>query len=121
MVAYFSSTLYFVFSDIIVCHFEDDLCNWEITGTDQQYIWQRLNAKQLDENGFESGPSGDHGEDINKFFMIATRETSPGSDGAVNTQILSPRFKIVEHPTECFGFWYQIGVLSVSTCTYRGP
>lgn len=57
------------------------------------------------------GPSGDFENVAKTHFMIASNALA-GTEGPQNavTKLESPYFSALEHPAECFSFWFYFGV-----------
>ena len=92
---------------MILCHFEEDRCEWAIASTGE-YSWKNKNAKILSD--LDYGPDGDIHQNDTLFFMIAAGKYALSADPSAQTKLVSPSFDKGDHPFECFEFWYQFGV-----------
>ena len=103
-------------SALILCTFEEDLCNWQIQSDDEKYKWDRKTEDQLVADNIPGPLNGDYHDEKNKFFMIAS-DFVAGQDSfeGAKTIIKSPDFLVEEHPIECFNFWFYFGVSAVYT------
>ena len=52
----------------------------------------------------------DKGGKGDTFFMIAANENENGEGADEYAELRSPFFKSIEHPVECFSFWFYFGV-----------
>lgn len=99
-----------LFLAIIECSFENDACQWTILTDDEteKFKWTRKSAEELE--GLP-GPSGDFENDAKTHFMIASNAVA-GTEGPPNavTKLESPYFSGLQHPAECFSFWFYFGV-----------
>ena len=100
-----------IFSAELLCDFEKDQCNFEVSTDVEGFEWKRYNSKQLMENDKPSPPGDFEGKDT-KFFMVTTLVLDE-NEGAV-TELKSPLFKSNEHVFECFQFWFYFGVSFIS-------
>ena len=99
------------FTDLILCTFEENFCDWAIQNDDDKYKWIRKNENQLNNNNIPGPVNGDYHNEKDKFFLIASdhvagQEVPPGS----KTILKSPDFMVADHPIECFNFWFYFGV-----------
>ena len=96
---------------VIVCDFENDLCNWQAQPSgDVTLNWERKTANGI---GDGLGPDEDLEGNKDKFFMIASKSKDSGTDNQV-AMLRSPLFESKDHPIECFSFWYYFGVSLIS-------
>ena len=103
--------IFIILADIL-CDFEIDKCKWSIKTQGVVFQWVRKNGNQLTADAI-NGPFADYDGKEDKFFMIASRGEDSGGANEI-TSIISPEFKVNEHVLECFGFWFQMGVVGVS-------
>ena len=105
-----SNLSYFLFLAIIECAFENDACQWTILTDDEteKFKWTRKSAEELE--GLPA-PSGDYENNAKPHFMIASNALA-GSEAPQKavTKLESPYFSGLQHPVECFSFWFYFGV-----------
>ena len=103
----------------LLCHFEEDECDWSIAADDGDYRWQRKSANELMDNEINDAPSGDLDNKKDKHFMIASGQLTPAASEESRTELVSPEFTIQDHPKECFNFWFFIGVRKLAMIFLR--
>ena len=97
---------------MIVCNFEQDLCNWESNPSQidgSKYTWQRNTSVNFEELGMPAPPS-DHTSNREKHYILASDIFPPDAPGGATAVLLSPYFKGNDHLHECFEFWVYFGV-----------
>ena len=98
--------------DVILCHFQDDICNWKITSETDYYKWKRYNGKSLSDEEIP-GPNGDLNSDQQKYFLLASTVIGENDKPGHYTILSTEEFVVKEHPVECLSFWYEFGVSTV--------
>lgn len=109
--------------DNIICNFDEDKCNFEISTSDPTdgYKWDRRIPKDLAANSIP-GPPFDALEHENGYLMIASDYlTNPDTPQDAFTRLKTPYFKSSEHPLECIRFWFYWGVRTFSVFTVARP
>ena len=96
-------------SAVILCSFAEDLCSWEAFSETEVFKWERKTSEELEnENVKGPGEGFDHAK--NNYFAIASNKEPSEDHKEVFAFFKSPLFNSKEHPTECFTFWFEIGV-----------
>lgn len=85
---------------IIACTFEEDLCQWKNADSNANIQWSRYKADEL--NG-KPGPSTDWSGQASGHYILSSHSSSDDNE---MPRILSPYFYSVEHPFECFTFYF---------------
>ena len=101
-----------LFTAIIECNFQNNLCQWTKITTDDSgnFQWIRKNARQLVADNIP-GPPKDWDNNDEKFFVIASNALAGSQDPSnVFAKLESPFFKAKQHPIECISFWFYIAV-----------
>ena len=94
-----------------MCEFAGDFCNFKVSPEDQFEI---KTAKELQDEK-RPGPTTSWNSQEGNQFVI----TSVSNGGDSVGMLYSPFFKVVEHPVECFSFFFEFGQVSVSILTSK--
>ena len=105
-----------LFTDVILCNFEEDLCNWD-QKLSSNYKWGRITGQMSSDDGL-GAPAQDLNGDTDKYFLYVFNDSGETSEEKRSrTWITSPQFKSSEHPLECLSFWFQFNVGSCTDST----
>ena len=78
-----------------------------------EFEWRRITAEGVEVLGVE-GPPFDHDEHRDKFFVFVSASQAQEGRGLTEdagaTILASPYLISLEHPEECFEFWFYIKV-----------
>jgi hypothetical protein len=100
---------YAFFTAVILCNFEDNLCDWKSLSDDKLYKWSRKKSEQLGNNDLP-GPDGSVNAESTFFMYAGHKIAGINSTNGVTATLKSPDFVIEEHPLECYSFWFYFGV-----------
>ena len=102
---------YAFFTAVILCNFEDGMCDWKTLSDDKLYKFSRKKSEQLGNQDLP-GPDGSVNDESTFFMYAGHKMAGINSTNGVTAQLKSPDFVIEEHPLECFSFWFFFGVSS---------
>ena len=97
------------FIALVLCNFEDNVCDWKLQSDDKLYKWQRKSISSLGNDDFP-GPDGNVNTESEKFMYAGHKLAGVNSTEGAFATLKSPDFVIEEHPLECFSFWFYFGV-----------
>ena len=102
---------YAFFTAVILCNFEEDMCDWKSLSDDKLYKFSRKKSEQLGNQDLP-GPDGSVNDESTFFMYAGHKMAGINSTNGVTATLKSPDFVIEEHPLECFSFWFYFGVSS---------
>ena len=100
---------YAFFTAVILCNFEDNICDWKSLSDDKLYKFSRKKSEQLGNQDLP-GPDGSVNAESIWFMYAGHKMAGINSTNGVTATLKSPDFVIEEHPLECFSFWFYFGV-----------
>ena len=97
------------FSDLIMCSFQDDFCNWTPESSDEKYSFFRETSDGLEKSNI-TGPKTDNFEHTDKYFVLTSNYQAQEVLAGSTATLVSPYFPAKEHPVECFFFFFYLDV-----------